>query len=207
LDDDGESKETTHTLVRKKDTKNKQVIVVLGPSGSGVLSLYSQLMERLESNQNFSNFRTQILDLACGETKIFKLLSSLDTCPEGTLILIGLITSPVTHISSDDILRRLQASAGMNIASCINVVQPQAFLRSPNVSRYASSVSSPLSSLVVPSHSVTAIVLVLKLGLVLVTKSFTLVKCLEKISLPSLTLPLLLICGVRMSRTFNLTSN
>ena len=102
-------------------------------------------MERLESNQNFSNFRTQILDLACGETKIFKLLSSLDTCPEGTLILIGLITSPVTHISSDDILRRLQASAGMNIASCINVVQPQAFLRSPNVSRYASSVSSPLS--------------------------------------------------------------
>lgn len=129
--DGGETKETL--LVRDNDA-NKQMIAVIGASGSGVLNLYSQLIERLENNQNFSHIRTQIIDLTCDETKIFKLLSSFEACPEGTLILIGLVTSPVTHISPDDILRRIHSS-GINIALCINVAQPQAFLLLPNILR------------------------------------------------------------------------
>jgi hypothetical protein len=121
---DDEEEETKETTVALK--KRGNLIAVIGAAGSGVLNIFSQLIERFETRQH------QVFDLnTLHSNELLKVLASLQNCSEAKgLVIVGIITSPIEHISPADVLRSLQ-SLGWTISSCLNVIQSQALQPQP----------------------------------------------------------------------------
>jgi hypothetical protein len=122
VEPNGEEEESKEAPIELRRRGN--VIALIGASGSGVLNIYSQLIERFETRQS------QVFDLnVLRGNELYKELSSLQDCFEtkAAFLIVGIITSPIEHISPNDVLKSLQ-SIGWSIATCINIIQPHAFL-------------------------------------------------------------------------------
>jgi hypothetical protein len=115
-----------------------KLIVLLGPSGCGILSLFCQLVERLFNDLvNENRLCYQFIDGAATQNHddvLNLMLTPQFKDTTKTLGIVGIEISPLNQVSPFEVLSSFRM-AGYSIVSCIGIVQSSTFQSPQNVGR------------------------------------------------------------------------